>query len=65
MFFVLHQHREYGRTFENNVRMGGYLKEETAKRAAVRHAPAIVRNEHRVLVGQTVSSAAPNYIKGD
>jgi hypothetical protein len=62
MFFVLKQHREHGRTFENNIRIGGYKHQQSAEKNAVRHAPALVRNEHREIVAQSVSPNAPNYI---
>lgn len=62
MYFVLKQHQELGRTFDNNVRMGGYLREENAMRAAVRNAPAIVRDDSRNIVAQTVSADLPKYI---
>jgi hypothetical protein len=62
MFFVLHQHREHGRTFENNVRMGGYKHLDTAVSAAVKHKPALVRDEHRHVIAQSVSPAVPGYV---
>jgi hypothetical protein len=63
MFFVLHQHQEYGRTFENNIRMGGYKHQASAFDACKKAAPAIVRNEHREVVAQSVSPFAPNYLR--
>lgn len=62
MFFVCKQHQEYGRTYENNVRMGGFKTVKGAMNAARKHAPAIVRTDGREIVGQSVSGALPFFI---
>lgn len=62
MYFVLKQHQEMGRTFENNVRVGGFRTLTGAKNTAKRAAPAFIRNEKREIVGQTVSNALPLFI---
>lgn len=62
MYFVLKQHQELGRTFDNNVRMGGFRQQASAFKAAVRNAPAIVRDDSRNIVAQTVSADLPKYI---
>jgi hypothetical protein len=49
-------------SIESNVRMGGYKQEKTARNAAKRHRPAIIRNHNREIVGQTVNRDLPNYI---
>ena len=61
MFFVLKQVQENGRTYDVNVRVGGVRTVKGAKNMAKRHAPAIVRDESRRIVGQTVNPAIPNY----
>lgn len=54
MFFVLAQHREHGRTFENNVRIGGYKNRPTAEARALRDdRPMIVRDHSRNIVMMT------------
>lgn len=63
MYFVLKQHQEYGRTFDVNVRMGGFRTLKAAKSSAKKHAPALVKDEGRSVVAQTVSSVAPGWVK--
>lgn len=62
MYFVCKQHQEHGRTYENNVRMGGFKHVKSAQAAAVHHAPAIVRTDKREIVGQTIDGALPFFI---
>jgi len=62
MYFVCHQHTEHGRTYENNVRMGGFRTVKGAMNAAVRHQPTIVRTDKREIVGQTIDGALPFFI---
>lgn len=66
MFFVLKQIKEYphinSRTLDINVRVGGFRTQQGAHNAVKKHAPAIVRDEFRRVVGQTVNSQLPGYI---
>jgi len=62
VYFVCKQHQEHGRTYENNVRMGGFKTVKGAMNAAVKHQPALVRNESRAIVGQTIDGALPFFI---
>lgn len=62
MYFVCKQHQEFSRTYENNVRLGGFKTVKGAMNAAVRHAPAIVRTDKREIVGQTIDGALPFFI---
>ena len=62
MYFVLKQHQEYGRTFDVNVRMGGFRTKKAALGVAKRQAPAIVKDEARNLVAQTVSPILKGWI---
>lgn len=63
MFFVARQLVVDGRTYDHNVRLGGYKHVKSAHAAAVREAPALVRDHARNIVAQTVSPDAPNYIR--
>lgn len=63
--FVVTVRRALGRTFERNVRIGGFRTEEGWKHAAVKHAPCLVKDEHRNIVGQTVCKSLPNYLEKD
>ena len=47
LYFVLHQHREMGKTYDNNVRMGGFRTLKGALNAAKKHAPSLVLNDSR------------------
>lgn len=62
MYFVLKQHQEMGRTFDVNVRMGGFRTVKGAFNACKRNAPALVKDETRRIVGQSVCPATPLYI---
>lgn len=63
MYFVLKQHQEYGRTFDVNVRMGGFRTRKAALGSAKRNAPAVVKDETRTIVAQTISAHAPGWVK--
>lgn len=62
MYFVAKQHQEFGRTFDVNVRMGGFKTKTGAWNAARKHGMCLVKDEHRHVVGQTITPDAPNYI---
>jgi len=62
MYFVLKQHIEQGRTYDNNVRMGGFRTKDGAWNACKKYAPAIVKDERRQVVAQSVSRELPQYI---
>jgi hypothetical protein len=51
------------RSIEHNVRMGGYRSIKSAQGAAKKNKPAIVRDEHRNIVAQTISSSLPLYLR--
>jgi hypothetical protein len=58
MYFVLKQVQENGRTYDYNVRVGGFLSEKTAIGSAIRHSAnhdspgwAIVKDHTRTIVG--------------
>lgn len=54
MFFVLAQTREDNRTYERNVRMGGFKHLKSAEAAALRHeSPCVIRNHARNTVMMT------------
>lgn len=54
MFFVLAQTRENNRTYERNVRMGGYKHRHTAEARALRDdRPMVVRDHARNTVMMT------------
>jgi hypothetical protein len=64
MYFVLKQVREpmFAETFERNVRLGGFRTPQGARNAAKKFAPAIIRNEMRITLGQTVSPSLPLFV---
>ncbi len=57
MYFVLKQHQEYGRTYDNNVRIGGYQTIEQARATAIRisrgnaRSPCLVKDHARNIIG--------------
>lgn len=54
MFFVLAQTREGNKTYERNIRLGGYRHRKTAEAAALRDdRPCIVRDDARNTVMMT------------
>jgi hypothetical protein len=62
MYFVLKQHRELGRTFDVNVRIGGFRTIKGALNACKKHAPALVKDETRRIVAQSISPSPIHFI---
>jgi len=63
MYFVTKIEQHGRRTTERNVRLGGYKGRSSALNAAKRNAPAIVRENGRKIIGQTINRDFPDYIE--
>jgi hypothetical protein len=50
-------------TCEHNVRLGGYKGLSSAQGAAKKNKPAVVRDEHRNIVAQTISPDLPFFLR--
>ena len=61
LYFVLKQHRENGHTYDNNVRIGGFRTFKGAMNAANKYAPALIVNESRKILAQSVMGEYPFY----
>jgi hypothetical protein len=55
MYFVLKQVQENGRTYDNNVRMGGFRTYKGAQNACKKHAPALIKDEARRVIAASLN----------